>query len=99
MKAVVFHDVGDIRLEDVPSPTIEESTDAIIEVTASAICGTDLHFVRGTMTGMTPGTILGHEAIGIVADVGNEVHNLDVGDRVVVSPTISCGNCSYCRDG
>jgi threonine dehydrogenase-like Zn-dependent dehydrogenase len=99
MKAVVFHDVGDIRLEDVPSPTIEESTDAIIEVTASAICGTDLHFVRGTMTGMKPGTILGHEAIGIVADVGSEVHNLDAGDRVVVSPTIACGNCSYCRDG
>jgi threonine dehydrogenase-like Zn-dependent dehydrogenase len=99
MKAVVFHDVGDIRLEDVASPMIEESTDAIIEVTASAICGTDLHFVRGTMTGMKPGTILGHEAIGIVADVGSEVHNLDVGDRVVVSPTIACGNCSYCRDG
>ena len=99
MKAVVFHDVGDIRLDDVPSPTIEEPTDAIIEVTASAICGTDLHFVRGTMTGMKPGTILGHEAIGIVADVGCDVHNLDVGDRVVVSPTIACGNCSYCRDG
>jgi threonine dehydrogenase-like Zn-dependent dehydrogenase len=86
-------------LEDVPSPTIEESTDAVIEVTASAICGTDLHFVRGTMTGMKPGTILGHEAIGIVADVGSAVHNLDAGDRVVVSPTIACGNCSYCRDG
>jgi threonine dehydrogenase-like Zn-dependent dehydrogenase len=99
MKAVVFHDVGDIRLEDVPSPTIEHRTDAIIEVTASAICGTDLHFVRGSVTGMKPGTILGHEAIGIVADIGSEVHNLDVGDRVVVSPTIACGNCSYCRDG
>ena len=99
MKAVVFHDVGDIRLEDVPSPTIAEPTDAIIEVTASAICGTDLHFVRGTVTGMKPGTILGHEAIGIVADIGREVRNLNVGDRVVVSPTIACGNCSYCRDG
>jgi threonine dehydrogenase-like Zn-dependent dehydrogenase len=99
MKAVVFHDVGDIRLEEVPSPTIEQSTDAIIEVTASAICGTDLHFVRGSVTGMKPGTILGHEAIGIVADIGSEVHNLDVGDRVVVSPTIACGNCCYCRDG
>jgi threonine dehydrogenase-like Zn-dependent dehydrogenase len=98
MKAVVFHGVGDIRLEDVPSPTIEEPCDAIIEVTASAICGTDLHFVRGSIPGVRPGTILGHEAIGIVADMGSDVHNLNVGDRVVVSPTIACGNCSYCRD-
>jgi threonine dehydrogenase-like Zn-dependent dehydrogenase len=97
MKAVVYHSVGDIRLEEVPSPTLEDPTDALIEVTASAICGTDLHFVRGTVEGMQPGTILGHEAIGIVVDIGSEVHNLDVGDRVVVSPTIACGNCSYCR--
>ncbi|HJQ82343.1 MAG TPA: zinc-dependent alcohol dehydrogenase [Lacipirellulaceae bacterium] len=99
MKAVVFHDVGDIRLDDVPEPTIKESTDAIIKVTASAICGTDLHFVRGTVSGMKPGTILGHEAVGTVADVGQDVHNLSPGDRVVVAPTISCGSCSYCRDG
>jgi threonine dehydrogenase-like Zn-dependent dehydrogenase len=99
MKAVVFHDVGDVRLEDVPSPMIDEPTDAIIEIAASAICGTDLHFVRGTVPGMKPGTILGHEAIGTVLDIGSEVHNLDVGDRVVVSPTIACGNCSYCRGG
>jgi threonine dehydrogenase-like Zn-dependent dehydrogenase len=99
MKAVVFHDVGDIRLEDVPEPTISASTDAIIHVTASAICGTDLHFVRGTVTGMEPGTILGHEAVGIVADVGDDVHNLLPGDRVVVASTIACGNCSYCREG
>jgi len=99
MKAVVFHDVGDIRLEDVPEPVIKESTDAIVEITASAICGTDLHFVRGTVTGMKPGTILGHEAVGIVCDVGIDVHNLRRGDRVVVAPTIACGNCSYCREG
>ena len=97
MKAVVFHDVGDIRLDDVPEPTIKDATDAVIQVTASAICGTDLHFVRGTVRGMKPGTILGHEAVGIVADVGHAVHNLKSGDRVVVSSTIACGNCSYCR--
>jgi len=99
MKAVVFHDIGDIRLEDVPEPVIQESTDAIVEITASAICGTDLHFVRGTVRGMKPGTILGHEAVGVVADVGKDVHNLRPGDRVVIPSTIACGNCSYCRDG
>jgi threonine dehydrogenase-like Zn-dependent dehydrogenase len=99
MKAVVFHGVGDIRLEDVPAPTITQSTDAILKVTACAICGTDLHFVRGSVSGMKPGTILGHEAVGIVQEVGREVLNFSVGDRVVVSPTLACGNCSYCRDG
>jgi threonine dehydrogenase-like Zn-dependent dehydrogenase len=98
MKAVVFHDVGDIRVEDVPEPVIKQSTDAIIEVRASAICGTDLHFVRGTVTGMKPGTILGHEAVGVVTDVGKDIHNLSLGDRVVVASTIACGSCSYCRD-
>lgn len=63
MKAVVFHDVGDIRLEDVPEPTLQAPTDAIVRITASAICGTDLHMVRGTMAGMQPGTILGHEGV------------------------------------
>jgi threonine dehydrogenase-like Zn-dependent dehydrogenase len=99
MKAVVFHDVGDVRVEDVPEPVIQQSTDAIVEVRASAICGTDLHFVRGTVTGMKPGTILGHEAVGVVTDVGKDVHNLSPGDRVVVASTIACGSCSYCRDG
>ena len=99
MKAVVFHGVGDIRLDDVPEPTLEQSTDAIIDITASAICGTDLHFVRGTLRGMKPGTILGHEAVGVVAEIGKDVRNLRPGDRVVVASTIACGYCSYCRDG
>lgn len=99
MKAVVFHSVGDIRLEDVAEPTLLAPTDAIIRVTASAICGTDLHFVRGTVAPMKPGTILGHEAVGIVEQLGTDVRNLQVGDRVVVPSTIACGNCSYCRAG
>ena len=99
MKAVVFHGIGDIRLEDVPEPKIEESTDAIVRITASAICGTDLHFVRGTVGGMKKGTILGHEAVGIVEALGSDVRNLQIGDRVVVPSTIACGNCSYCRAG
>ncbi len=99
MKAVVYHDVGDIRLDDVAKPVVEQPTDAIIEVTATAICGTDLHFVRGTVPGMKPGTILGHEAVGIVVETGDNVRNLRLGDRVVVPSTVGCGSCSYCRDG
>jgi threonine dehydrogenase-like Zn-dependent dehydrogenase len=97
MKAVVFHGVGDIRLDDVPEPKLEHSTDAIVRLTASAICGTDLHMVRGTMPGMKPGTILGHEGVGLVEEVGPDVRNLRPGDRVVIPSTIACGTCSYCR--
>lgn len=99
MKAVVFHDVGDIRLEDVPEPRIEQATDAIVRLTASAICGTDLHFVRGTVAGMKEGTVLGHEGVGIVEQIGDGVRNIAVGDRVVIPSTIACGYCAYCRDG
>jgi threonine dehydrogenase-like Zn-dependent dehydrogenase len=99
MKAIVFHGVGDIRLESVSDPKIQEPTDAIVRLTASAICGTDLHFVRGTVPGMVPGTILGHEGVGIVEEVGKDVRNFKPGDRVVLTSTIACGSCSYCRAG
>ncbi len=99
MKAVVYHGVGDIRVEDVPEPKIEEPTDAIVRLTASAICGTDLHFIRGTFPGTAPGTILGHEGVGIVEQIGPDVRNLKPGDRVVIPSTVACGACSYCRAG
>jgi threonine dehydrogenase-like Zn-dependent dehydrogenase len=99
MKAVVFRGVGDIRLENVREPKIQKPNDAIVRLTASAICGTDLHMIRGTMPGMKPGTILGHEAVGIVEEVGEAVRNIKTGDRVVIPSTIACGNCSYCRAG
>ncbi len=99
MKAVVWHGLGDIRLDDVPEPKIEDAHDAIVRVTASAICGTDLHFIRGTMPGMQEGRILGHEAVGVVEEVGPQVRNLRPGDRVVVPSTVACGTCSYCRAG
>lgn len=82
MKAVVFHGIGDIRLDDVPEPKIQKPTDAIVRLTASAICGTDLHMIRGTMPGMKPGTILGHEGVGIVEEIGSNVRNLKVGEAL-----------------
>lgn len=99
MKAVVFHDIGDIRLDDVPEPKIMDPTDAIVRITTSAICGTDLHMIRGTMQGMQPGTILGHEAVGVVEEAGDGVRNLQKGDRVIIPSTIGCGYCAYCRTG
>jgi threonine dehydrogenase-like Zn-dependent dehydrogenase len=99
MRAVVFHGIGDIRLEEVPEPKLQKPTDAIVRLTASAICGTDLHMIRGTMPGMKAGTILGHEGVGVIEELGREVTNLSVGDRVVIPSTIACGKCSYCRNG
>ncbi|MCP3141651.1 zinc-dependent alcohol dehydrogenase [Pyxidicoccus xibeiensis] len=99
MKAVVFHGIGDIRLDEVEEPSIEKPTDAVVRLTASAICGTDLHMIRGTMPGMKPGTILGHEGVGYIETLGDDVRNFSVGDRVVICSTIACGNCAYCRSG
>src|SRR5438270_645466 len=89
MKAVVFRGIGNIQLENVPDPKIQKPNDAIVRLTASAICGTDLHMVRGTMAGMKPGTILGHEGLGIVEEVGSAVRNFKPGDRVVIASTIA----------
>ncbi len=99
MRAVVWHGIGDIRMEQVPDPKIQDPKDAIVKLTRSAICGTDLHMIRGTFTGMVPGTILGHEGVGIVQEVGSQVRNYKPGDRVVIPSTLACGYCSYCRSG
>ena len=99
MKAVVWHDVGDIRLDDVSEPKLKSDNDAVVRITASAICGTDLHLIRGTFTGMKSGRILGHEAIGIVEAVGKAVRNFRPGDRVIIPSTLGCGSCKHCRAG
>ena len=99
MKAIVYHGIGDIRLDEVPEPKIQNAFDAIVRLTASAICGTDLHFVRGTVPGMQEGTVLGHEGVGVVEEVGEGVRNLRAGDRVVIPSTVACGTCVYCREG
>jgi threonine dehydrogenase-like Zn-dependent dehydrogenase len=97
MQAVVFHAVGDFRLEEVPDPVIQAPTDALVRLTSSAICGTDLHFVRGTFAGFVEGQILGHEGVGVVESVGAEVRNLRVGQRVVIPSTVGCGECQFCQ--
>lgn len=99
MKALVWMNIGDIRVTEMPEPEIEEPTDAVVRLTASAICGTDLHFVRGTFSGMKAGTILGHEGVGVVEKIGKDVRNLSIGDRVVIGSTIGCGSCEACRQG
>jgi len=99
MKALCWHGKGDIRCDTVPDPRIEHSRDAIIKVTACAICGSDLHLYDGIMPGMKAGDVLGHETMGEVVELGAEVTNLKVGDRVVVPFTISCGQCFFCKKG
>jgi threonine dehydrogenase-like Zn-dependent dehydrogenase len=99
MKAVVYHGVGDIRVDNVPSPKLKESTDAIVRITTAAICGTDLHFIRGSVPGMIPGTIIGHEGVGVVEEVGKDVTNFKAGDRVLLTAVFGCGSCAYCQTG
>jgi threonine dehydrogenase-like Zn-dependent dehydrogenase len=97
MKAVCWHGKHDVRVQTVDEPTILNPRDAIIKVTSTAICGSDLHLYNGFIPTMQAGDILGHEFMGEVVEVGSSVTNLKVGDRVVVPFTISCGNCFFCR--
>jgi len=99
LKALTWHGKGDIRCETVDDPKIEHSRDAVIKVTACAICGSDLHIYGGIIPSMKSGDILGHENMGEVVEVGTDVKNLKVGDRVVVPFTIACGECFFCRNG
>lgn len=99
MKALTWHGKHDIRCESVPDPQIEHGRDAIIKVTACAICGSDLHLYNGIMPDMHGGDIMGHETMGEVVDVGRDNKTLKVGDRVVVPFTIACGECFFCKRG
>ncbi|WP_320782978.1 zinc-dependent alcohol dehydrogenase [Streptomyces sp. CRN 30] len=99
MKAVTWQGKRDVRVETVPDPKIQEPTDAIISVTSTGLCGSDLHLYEVLTPFMTPGDILGHEPMGIVEEVGSEVTNLKPGDRVVVPFQIACGHCFMCDQG
>jgi threonine dehydrogenase-like Zn-dependent dehydrogenase len=99
MKALTWHGKHDIRCETVPDPKIQNAQDAIIKVTACAICGSDLHIFDGMIPSMETGDIVGHETMGEVVEIGSDTKNLKIGDRVVVPFTISCGQCFFCKRG
>jgi threonine dehydrogenase-like Zn-dependent dehydrogenase len=99
MKAVTWHGVRDVRVEDVPDPSIQQPTDAVVRVTTSGICGSDLHLYETLGPFMGEGDVLGHEPIGVVEEVGADVNGLSPGDRVVMPFQISCGNCFMCQQG
>jgi alcohol dehydrogenase len=99
MRAVVYHGPGQKAWEEVPVPEITDEADAIIRVDATTICGTDLHILAGDVPEVRPGRVLGHEAVGTVAEAGEGVHRLAPGDRVLVSCISACGTCRFCREG
>src|SRR5919201_3693412 len=99
MEALVYHGPGQPVWEQVPDPMIRETTDAIVQIDMATICGTDLHILKGYVPEVTPGLILGHEAVGTIVAVGSAVTTLAVGDRVLVSCITSCGRCRFCKEG
>jgi alcohol dehydrogenase len=98
MNALVYHGPGERSWDEVPDPAIQQPTDAIVRITSSTICGTDLHILGGDVPEVKPDTILGHEAVGIVVEVGDAVTTLEPGDRVLVSCITSCGSCRFCKE-
>jgi alcohol dehydrogenase len=99
MRALVYHGPGQKAWEEVPDPSLDADTDAIVRVDAVTICGTDLHILKGDVPAVTDGRVLGHEAVGTVEQVGAAVKNVKVGDKVLVSCISACGACRYCREG
>ena len=99
MRALVYHGVGQKSWDEVPDPVIRDDTDAIVGIDAVTICGTDLHILKGDVPEVTPGRVLGHEAVGTVEAVGRAVRGVTPGDRVLVSCISPCGACAFCREG
>ncbi|MEW2048050.1 zinc-dependent alcohol dehydrogenase family protein [Streptomyces sp. NPDC005476] len=99
MKGFVFHGPGQSAWEEVPDPALKEPTDAVVRVVAVTICGTDLHILKGDVPEVRPGTVLGHEAVAEIVEVGSDVRTVRPGDRVLVSCISACGRCRYCREG
>ncbi|MFJ8017753.1 alcohol dehydrogenase catalytic domain-containing protein [Streptomyces sp. NPDC096339] len=98
MKALVFHGPGQTSWQDVPDPAIKDAADAVVRVDAVTICGTDLHIVKGDVPEVTPGRVLGHEAVGTVVETGGDVRTVRPGDRVLISCISACGRCRFCRE-
>ena len=98
MNALVYHGPGQRAWEPVPDPAIEQPTDAIVRIDAATICGTDLHILKGDVPEVQPGTVLGHEAVGTVVEVGSAVTTFSPGDHVLLSCITSCGRCRFCKE-
>lgn len=99
MKALTWHGIHDVRYEDVPDPGLEAPGDVLVRVTRSAVCGSDLHLYHGTVPGLLPGSVLGHEYVGVVEEMGSAVRGFTPGDRVTGPFHTACGNCRPCRRG
>jgi alcohol dehydrogenase len=99
MKALVYHGRGKRAWEEKPRPAIQHPGDAIVRITTSTICGTDLHILKGDLPAVTEGRILGHEGIGVVEQVGTGVSEFHVGDKVIISCVTACLKCDFCRRG
>jgi alcohol dehydrogenase len=102
MKAVVFKKIGKIAVEEAPKPRLQKPSDAIVKITATTICRTDIKILHGWGYGKynhKPGLVLGHEAVGVVDEVGKEVKKFKPGDRVIISNNVQCGTCFYCLQG
>lgn len=99
MKALVYHGPNNKAWEEMPRPGLQQPTDAIVRITKTTICGTDLHILKGDVPAVTNGRILGHEGVGVIEETGSSVTGFKPGDRVIISCISSCGKCDYCRKG
>ncbi len=99
MKALVYHAPGEKSWQDMPEPQIQRPTDAVVRIDTTTICGTDLHIMKGDVPAVTPGRILGHEGVGEIVELGSDVTQFAVGDKVIISCIKSCGRCSFCQQG
>ncbi|MDB5060751.1 MAG: zinc-dependent alcohol dehydrogenase family protein [Mucilaginibacter sp.] len=99
MKALVYHGPGKKSWEEKPNPVITETTDAVVKILKTTICGTDLHIMKGDVPEVTDGRILGHEGVGVIEEVGSSVSNFKKGDHVIISCITSCGKCEFCKKG
>lgn len=99
MKAVTYQGIKDVKVHDVPPPVIDKPDDIIVKITATAICGSDLHLIHGMVPNMPEGYIIGHEPMGIVEEAGPDVTKVKKGDRVIIPFNVSCGTCAYCQSG
>ncbi len=97
MKAVTYQGIKDVRVKEVKAPSIKKPDDIIVKLTATAICGSDLHLIHGMVPNMPVNYIIGHEPMGIVEEVGPEVTKVKKGDRVVIPFNVSCGECFFCQ--